>query len=45
MVNYYINDILYSIKDIKGIKIYLPLMTLIKYKGVKALVMCDMPFS
>ncbi len=45
MVNYYINDILVSLKDIKGYKFRLPLMSLIEYKGVKMLVMCDMPFS
>ena len=45
MVNYYLNDILYSIKEVKGIKIRLPLMTLMEYKGLKALIMCDMPFS
>lgn len=45
MVNYYLNDIVYSLKDIKGNKIRLPLMSLFEYKGLKLLVMCDMPFS
>ena len=45
MVNYNINDILFTLKEIKGYKFRLPLMSLVEYKGVKLLVMCDMPFS
>lgn len=45
MVNYNINDILFTLKEIKGYKFRLPLMSLIEYKGVKLLMMCDMPFS
>jgi hypothetical protein len=44
-VNYNINDILFTLKDVKGYKFRLPLMSLIEYKGVKLLIMCDMPFS
>lgn len=32
-------------REFKKIKLRLPLMSLIKYKGLKVLVMCDMPFS
>ena len=45
MVNYYLNDILYSLREVRGLSFRLPLMTLFKYKGAKVLVMCDMPFS
>jgi len=45
LVNYYINDIFYSLREIKNIRFRLPLMSLIKYKGFKILVMCDLPFS
>jgi hypothetical protein len=44
-VNYNINDILFSLKEIKGNKFRVPLMSLVEFKGVKLLVMCDMPFS
>jgi len=45
LVNYYINDIFYSLREIKNIRFRLPLMSLIKYKDFKILVMCDLPFS
>ena len=45
MVNYNINDILSTLREIRGYKLRLPLMTFIEYKGVKVLIMCDMPFS
>lgn len=45
LVNYYLNDIFYSLSELKGHKFRVPLMSLVKYKGLKLLVMCDMPFS
>jgi hypothetical protein len=45
LVNYYLNDIFYSLREIKNIKMRLPLMSLIKYKGKKVLAMIDLPFS
>jgi hypothetical protein len=32
-------------RSIKNIRFRIPLMSLIKYKGFKVLVMCDLPFS
>ena len=45
LVNYYLNDIFYSLGQLKTLKFRLPLMSLVKYKGHKVMVMCDMPFS
>lgn len=45
MVNYNLNDIFYSLPEIKKMKFRLPLMSLMEYRGLKILVMCDMPFS
>lgn len=45
MVNYNINDILFTLREVRGYKVRLPLMTFIELKGVKVLLMCDMPFS
>jgi hypothetical protein len=45
MVNYNINDILFTLREVRGYKIRLPLMSFVTYKGVKLLLMCDMPFS
>lgn len=32
-------------REVKRLKFRLPLMSLVKYKGLKILAMCDMPFS
>jgi hypothetical protein len=45
MVNYNINDILFTLREVRSYKLRLPLMSLLEYKGVKLLAMCDMPFS
>ena len=45
LINYYLNDIFYSLREIKNMKFRLPLMSLLKYKSIKILVMCDLPFS
>jgi len=45
LVNYFLNDILYTFREVKELKFRIPLMSFIKYKGYKVLVMCDMPFT
>lgn len=45
LVNYYLNDIVYSLGDIRNISLRVPPMALVKYKGFKVLCICNLPFS